>query len=207
MHGLCCFATKAKFLAVFISFLNKLKSFLKVLLGLLQSDQGGEFMETAFCAALVRQGVALHVTAVGSPKSNGLAERTQGVVQSMAWTAMMAACVPVALWPEAIATAMYVQNRIPALGVANVMLHELLLGPLPDVSNLQVWGSIGMALWSLANPTTKEHCARGLVVRLVGYGDQLPWKSVDGYRVWDGCCIWRTCNVRFAEGALLGDAR
>ena len=88
----------------------------------------------------------------------------QGAVQSMARSAMTVTYAPVALWPEAIAMAVYICNRIPALGVANAMLHELLLGTLLDVSNLQVWGSIGAALQSPANPTTKEHHARGSVV-------------------------------------------
>ena len=42
-----------EFLVVFVPFLDKLKSFLKVLLGLLQSNQGSKFMGATFCTALV----------------------------------------------------------------------------------------------------------------------------------------------------------
>ena len=75
------------------------------------------------------------------PQLHGLAERWNGVVVKMANSMLYNARLSYVLWPEAIAHANYLRNRLPVRGLGPITPYELFVGKRPRVDDLRVFGS------------------------------------------------------------------
>ena len=82
-------------------------------LRVLRTDNGGEFTATKFAAYCADQGVVRYHTALYSPQQNGVVERQNQTVVSMARSMMKAKKMSAEFWGEAVTTAVFILNRAP----------------------------------------------------------------------------------------------
>ena len=75
------------------------------------------------------------------PQLHGLAERWNATVTRMANSMLYNARLSYLLWPEAIAHANYLRNRLPVRGLGPITPYELFVGRRPRVDDLRVFGS------------------------------------------------------------------
>jgi len=76
-----------------------------------RTDNGGEYVNAAMLILLDKQGIVHDLTPAYSHESNGVAERYNRTIITAARSLLTG--LPMALWAEAIATAVYLRNRIP----------------------------------------------------------------------------------------------
>jgi len=84
-----------------------------------------------------QDGLKLHTTVPYHPASNGVAERTIGVLTNAARTMLYDSGLPDSLWAEAFNTATYVHNRTPTRALDGRTPFEVRYGALA-----RVWGAI-----------------------------------------------------------------
>ena len=75
------------------------------------------------------------------PQLHGSAERWNATVTRMANSMLYNARLSYLLWPEAIAHANYLRNRLPVRGLGPITPYELFVGRRPRVDDLRVFGS------------------------------------------------------------------
>ena len=101
------------------------------------SDNGGEYTSEEFENYLrLEKNIIPHRTPPNTPQANAVTERFNRVLGERARALLKAAQLPKMLWPQAMATVVYVYNRLPSLEI----LYELLYGIVPDVSHLRIFG-------------------------------------------------------------------
>ena len=115
-----------------------------------------------------KEGIRLHTSVRYSPESNGVAERTIGVLTSATRAMLHDSGLPKFLWAEAFSAATYVHNRTPRRALGGRMPYEVLYGPMPDVSH---W-------WAFGAPCAIVEPKELLKKSIYKYGG-------GGYRVWD----------------------
>jgi transposase InsO family protein len=81
-------------------------------LKVLRTDGGGEYTSTEFENYCKEQGIIHEVTAPYTPQHNGLAERRNRSILDMARSMVKQKNLPKRFWGEAVATAVYILNRI-----------------------------------------------------------------------------------------------
>jgi len=108
----------------------------------LRSDNGGEYMSSAFKALHNENGTTHQTTVPETQQQNGIAERLNRVLVEMARTMMRHKNVDQDLRADAIKTSVYIKNRVTsrALPICKTP-HELWNGSKPDVSHIRVFGS------------------------------------------------------------------
>ena len=124
-----------------------------------------------------RDGIKLHTLVRYSLESNGVAERTIGVLTKAVRAMLHDSGLPKFLWAEAFNTATYVHNRTPMRALGGRMPYEVLYGVKPDVSHLHAFGA-PCAIVEL-NEKLRKLDDRVSMCFFVGY------KYEGGYRVWD----------------------
>ena len=75
-----------------------------------------------------------------SHESNGIAERFNRTITTMARAMLNGGNLPLSLWSEAISTAVYFKNRIPHKAVKESTPYEALHGKKPSIQHLQPVG-------------------------------------------------------------------
>jgi hypothetical protein len=108
----------------------------------LQDDKGGEFISNIFRNYLKAEGIQHRHTMRDEPHSNGVAERTNGVMSNRATSILYESKLPPSFWAKAVSTVVHTHNRSLTSSVPNSTSHEALLGIKPDVSMLRVFGSL-----------------------------------------------------------------
>ena len=124
-----------------------------------------------------KSGIMINTSVRYSPKSNGVAERTIGVLTGSVRAMLHDSGLPKFLWAEAFNTATYVHNRMPTKALEGKTPHEAIYGVEPDVSHLRAFG----APCAVVEPSEllKKLDNRAKMCFFVGY------KYQGGYRVWD----------------------
>ena len=82
------------------------------------------------------------LTAPYTPQQNGVVERRNQTVVSMARCLLKARGVPVKFWGEAVTTAVYLLNRGTTKSVAGKTPYEAWHGRRPSVQHLRVFGCV-----------------------------------------------------------------
>jgi len=77
-----------------------------------------------------------------TPQSNGRAERLNRTLNEAARAMLIHANMPQQFWPEAVATAIYMWNRLPNSAINNKTPYELYYGEKPDLHHMQPFGCI-----------------------------------------------------------------
>jgi transposase InsO family protein len=74
------------------------------------------------------------------PELHAIAERWNRTVMIMANSMLTTACISPILWPEAVAHANLIRNKLPTKLLGDHTPYELFTGQLPRFDNLRVWG-------------------------------------------------------------------
>ena len=78
----------------------------------LRADRGGEYVSEGFKCYLKKHGIRAEFTAAHSPQQNGVSERMNRTLMEAARSMLTHASLSNAYWAEAVATAVYLRNRI-----------------------------------------------------------------------------------------------
>ncbi|GBN82131.1 Retrovirus-related Pol polyprotein from transposon TNT 1-94 [Araneus ventricosus] len=92
---------------------NKLNCEIKTL----QSDQGLAYVGPNYDHYLVKNGIKRERTCAYTPQINGIAERENRTLVSMARCLLIQSELPMKFWAEAINCAVYIRNRCPTRGL------------------------------------------------------------------------------------------
>jgi hypothetical protein len=107
-----------------------------------RSDNGGEFIGTAFTQALTAAGITRQLSVPYAHQQNGKAERAIRTLEGRIFAMLETARLPANLWGEAALTACYLWNRTKSSTLApGVTPYEVLNGRKPDLSHLRVFGA------------------------------------------------------------------
>ena len=82
----------------------------------IRSGRGGEYISNESQEFLKHEGMGVEMTCPYSPQQNGRAERKNRYLTKMARCLLTDASLPYKYWGEAIITANYLQNIMPAAG-------------------------------------------------------------------------------------------
>lgn len=115
-------------------------------IGILHSDNGGEYVSTEFKLYL-RDNQIKHETSLPRvPEMNGVAERKNRTLLEQARSMISLAKLPKSFWGEAVTTAAYLTNRIPTSSLGGKTTpYELWYEKKPDLKHLRVFGCIAYA--------------------------------------------------------------
>lgn len=143
----------------------------------IQSDNGREYVNTEFDNYLKQKGISRRLTVPHNPEQNGTAERKNRTLLDTARCMLMDAELPNHFWAEAVNTANYVRNRMPARSLDGKTPFEAWTGNVPDISNLRIFGS--KVYYLDRNPERSKLDQRGHEGVFLGYSDESK-----GYRIW-----------------------
>jgi hypothetical protein len=103
-----------------------------------RTDNGGEYVNENLKEFFTSEGIIHELTPAYSHESNGVAERFNRTIITMARGMLHG--LPRSLWSEATNTAVYLKNRIPHKAVKDQTPYEAIHGKLPTIHHLQPFG-------------------------------------------------------------------
>lgn len=160
----------------------------------IRTDRGGEFTSNDFSSYCDSKGIKHYLTAPYSPQQNGVAECRNQTVVGMARSLLKSMGVPARLWGEAVATAVYLQNRSPTKSVAGVTPYEAWHLKKPSVHHLRTFGCVGHV--KQVGPGITKLSDRSKKMTFIGYeaGSKV-------YRMFDPATkkLVVSCDVAFEE--------
>lgn len=138
----------------------------------IRSDNGTEFMSSAFQTLLREKGIKHETSAPYSPHQNGTAERQWRTLVEMGRCLLLEKGLPKALWPYAIQNAAHIRNRCYKNRTKSTP-YQMLTGKRPDLPKLWIFGSECYA-YSHDHKNLDPRCERAIYV---GYSKiaQLTW--------------------------------
>jgi len=104
-----------------------------------RTDNGTEFINQALKDFFEEEGIIHETTAPYSPQSNGVAERFNQTITTMARCILKD--LPKSLWAEAIAWSVYTKNRLPHSTISFKSPYELFYGQHPSLDHLKSFGT------------------------------------------------------------------
>ena len=102
--------------------------------GILHTDNGGEYVSGGFKTFLRDNRIKLETTLPYNPEMNGVSERLNRTLMDRARTLIAHADLPKIYWAEAVQTALFITNRLP---------RKLLSGNTP----FQAWYGRSQICW------------------------------------------------------------
>lgn len=109
---------------------------------ILRTDGGGEFVNNEFNNFCTNEGILRQVTTRYTPQLNGVAERKNRTIVEAARSLLAATNLDQIFWQEAVATAVYIGNRLPTVALNKSTPFEMWCGEKPNLSNLHVFGCV-----------------------------------------------------------------
>ncbi|KAL4341003.1 hypothetical protein GQ457_08G035090 [Hibiscus cannabinus] len=147
-------------------------------LKVLRTDNGGEYVSNEFNDFCRDSGILHQLTVPRTPQQNGVCERRNRTVLEMARCMLFEKHIPKLFWAEAIATTVYLLNRLATKAVDGKTPFEAWSGSKPSVKHLRVFGSICYSHISASmRSKLDERAWRGI---FVGYSSQSK-----GYRIYN----------------------
>lgn len=158
----------------------------------IRSDNASEYKSLGE-SSLAPSGIALELTTVYTPEQNGVSERLNRSLVTMARSMLLEAKLPARFWGEAVIAACYLRNRM-AIGPDNKSPEEAFTGRRPSTRHLRTFGCIAYADIPSVNRAKLEPTARKTI--FVGY---MPTSKQ--YRLYDPVTktIIVSSNPRFEE--------
>lgn len=147
-------------------------------LHVLRTDRGGEFTSIEFSLYCANEGVTRQLMAPYSPQQNGIVERHNQTVMTMARCMMKAKQMPGKFWGEAVTTAVFILNRSPTKAVPDKTPYEAWHGRTPDMHYFRTFGCVVHV--KEVKPHLKKLDDRNKVMVFLGYEP-----GMKGYRVFD----------------------
>ena len=159
----------------------------------LRTDDGPEFAKLK--TYLDQMGIFREKSALYAQDQDGVLERSIRTIVERARTMTIHANLPVHLWPEAMAAAVYITNRLPTKALNNQTPYEAWHNEKPDLSNLRVYGCDAYVVDYHAKSKGKM-APRSWTGTLVGYEAKNQW------RIYDGKTVHVRRDVIFNESSL-----
>ena len=165
---------------------------------ILRSDNGGEFVNTQMKQFFAEKGLIHQTSCAYTPEQNGVAERKNRIILEMTRSIMLDSKVPKFFWPEAVATSVYLLNRLPTkilkLQTPIFELSKLTTVPAPLSLPPRIFGSSVFVHIPKHERSKLSPCAVKCV--FIGYGI-----NQKGYRCFDPKKrqIFTTMNCDFLE--------
>ena len=178
--------------------LSNLLAFLKVnkntSIKSLRCDNGGEYTTKHAKNFCHKNGISIEYTAPNSPQQNGVAERKNGSIMTLARCMLQRAKLPRKFWVEAVAHAVWLNNRSPTKAVLSKTPYEAWYGYKPDLSELKTFGCEAVVLHEQGHHTKLE--PKGRVCKFLGLRIE-----GEGYKFLDPKtgAILASRNVQFQE--------
>ena len=144
----------------------------------LRTDNGGEYTSREFQEYLKDQGIHHEMTVPYAPQQNGVAERKNRTLVEAARSMLAHAKLPKIYWAEAVATAAYIQNRLPTSVLKEGTPYQRWCGKKPDLSHMRVFGCVAYA--HVPEIERRKLDKKAVKLRFVGYAN-----NAKGYRLWD----------------------
>ncbi|MCO5599389.1 hypothetical protein L7F22_053491 [Adiantum nelumboides] len=146
----------------------------------LRSDNGGEYVSRAFQQFCKSEGIQQQFSIPYTPQQNGVSERKIRTLVEVARAMILTAGLSKSYWEEAIATACYLQNRIPHASDPQRTPYFHWFGKVPNLEHVRVFGCSAYAVQPLA--TRQKFDPASIRMVFVGYGDRF---GVKAYRLYD----------------------
>ena len=145
----------------------------------LRTDRGGEYMSNAFHKYLAQRGIVQQLSTVETPQQNGVAERLNRTLLDLVRSMLHAKNLPKQFWAEALATAVYIRNRVTSKAIeSDKTPHHLWKGLAPNLAHLRVFGS---KCWYKIPPSkVRKLDERAREAIMIGYAD-----TSKAYKLWD----------------------
>ena len=143
----------------------------------IRSDHGKEFESAKVQQFLEDNDIIHEYSAIYVHEQNGMAERENRTLTSLARSMLEARGLPKKLWAEAVATAAYTMNRIPNRDDEKTP-YEMWFGKKPDVSHLRIFGCPAYRLIDESQRKKWDPKAQRMI--FVGYD-----VTTKNYRLWD----------------------
>ena len=135
-----------------------------------RTDNGGEYCNKQMRSYMQFLGIQHDTTAPYTLEQNGRAERDNQTIVECARTMLHAKQLGVFLWAEAVNTAVYLLNRVPATGEDDLKTpYEIWVGKKPDLGHVRVFGEESVPFGHVPKQFTQKFDARGKKIILVGY--------------------------------------
>ena len=109
---------------------------------ILRDDKGGEYMSKEFDEFCTSEGIERQHTVRNRPQQNGVSERANRTMEEGIVAMLFEAGLPLSFWGEALASFVYVWNRVSTSALTSKTPYEVFYGEKPDVSRLRVWGCV-----------------------------------------------------------------
>ena len=145
----------------------------------LRSDNGGEYISTAFSDYLDDHGIQHQLSVPYTPQQNGVAERMNRTLMNHTRSILLSKNVNKEFWAEALSTAVYIRNRVTTRSLPlNVTPYHLWNGEAPNISHLRIFGA--KCWYVIPKSKVKKLDARSREAMMVGYA-----LNSKGYKLWD----------------------
>lgn len=108
----------------------------------LVNDNGGEYTSNSFSKFLDLHGICMILTALYTPKQNPVSEVGNRTTVEKARTLLKQAGLPSEFWAEAIAAAVYLENRTPIASRNFFTPYVLWYGKSPTYNHLRIFGCL-----------------------------------------------------------------
>ena len=97
----------------FTQFYKMVQTQYKQCIQVLRSDNGGEYINANMKTFFVEKGLIHQTSCAYTPEQNGVAERKNRYILEITRALLIESKIPTSFWPEAIATSVYLMNRLP----------------------------------------------------------------------------------------------
>ncbi|CDF77556.1 Retrovirus-related Gag-Pol polyprotein [Chondrus crispus] len=146
----------------------------------LRTDRGGEYLSTEFKSYLDSNGTQHQLTTAYTPEQNGVAERLNRTLIDLVRSMLSHKQVSKRFWAEALATAVYVRNRVTSRALpVNTTPHHIWMKSTPNVGHLRVFGS--KCWYTLPKLELRKLDLRAREAMFLGYS-----QCSKAYKLWDG---------------------
>lgn len=156
----------------------------------LRTDNGGEFTSVVFEEYCTKRGVHRQHTAPYTPQQNGVVERRNQSVVTMARSLLKGRKLPATFWGEAVTTAVFLLNRAPTKSISGMTPFEVWYGRKPDVAFLRTFGCVAHV--KSVRPHLKKLEDRAAPMVFIGYEP--------------GCKAWRFYDPATRRAVVSRDA-
>jgi transposase InsO family protein len=164
-------------------------------LRVLRTDNGGEFTSTEFALYYTDEGIQRHLSMPYSSQQNGVVERCNQTVVSMARAFLKQRGMSAKYWGEAVLTAVYILYRSPTKALDRMTPYEAWHGRKPAVGHLRVFDSLVYVKELNHVGKLDDRSTPGV---FIGYDD-----GVKGYRVLNPVAQ----HVRMARDVVFDEGR
>lgn len=112
---ICLLKFKSDMVNVLRNFLKMIKTQFQAVVQVVMTDNGSEFVNTAFVELLSAMGILHQRSCVYTPQQNGVAERKHRHILEVARAVKFQGHIPLKFWGHCILAAIYIINRLPSM--------------------------------------------------------------------------------------------